>query len=104
MTLPRYANAVAAKEALFDLAGEQPPVHVPPALDAALGVVYESERDAVVSIAATPTRSLVELAAVASLLAELVEDDAWEELQPQLARRVADDLLRLAQPETRGHS
>lgn len=104
MTMSRYTNAVAAKQALFDLAGEQPPVHVPPALDAALGVVYESEREAVASIAATPTRSLVELAAVAALLADLVEDAAWEELQPQLARRVADDLRRLALSPVALHS
>lgn len=103
MTMSRYTNAIAAKKALFDLV-DQHPDRVPATLDAALSQVYETEREAIASIAATPTRSLSELAAVAALLADLVEEGAWEDEQPPLVRRVAGDLVRLAASPVALHS
>jgi len=103
MTMAAHAHAIAAKEAFFDLV-EFDPGPLSHEMETVMSALYERERQAVVSIAETPTQSLDELAKAAALLAFLVDDGGWPNEQPLLAKRVADDLARLAGQTNAHHS
>jgi len=103
MTIDDLIKANAARQALFDVV-EYDENGVPSGIDAALSALYDRERSAVISISETPVHTLEEIAVYAAVLARLCEEDRYDEEQPLLARRIADDLARLAGQTCARHS
>lgn len=104
MITARYDATIAERNALCDLAeafGNSP---IPDELETSLRANYAAEVKHLEAISARPLKTLAELAAASRILACLIEEDAWIEHQPALARRIAADLASLAPSTPTLHS
>ena len=104
MRIARYDATMAERNALVDRAVALGPGPNPPELEAALRAIYDAEVKRLKAIAARPLKTLAELAAAARILTSLIDEDAWIEHQPALAKRIATDLAKLAAGNTSPHN